>query len=156
MSSRLSKLRKKVKDKLSGAGNSKKGRGTSVGDEGFDHSPQSLQSEPAIAAVDEVREGIGAGVGGDDPQPDDSLPVSRSMAELECEPGGSDDYTARQERDQKGLHPHSYERAGRRSSEEGRGAGRKGAGQVDSPRSESDIGRTPTSSILQGSEPEST
>ena len=151
------RAKEKAKGKLSKIGNSTKGRGTSVGGEGLDHSSLSLQSEPAVVVGGELRGDAGAGVGTDDPQPNDSLPVSRSMAELEREPGGSDDYTTQQERGKESLHPHAYERAGRGSSQEKEGVGRKGAGQVDPPRSESDIGRrTPTPSILQDDKPEST
>ena len=133
-----------------------KGRGTSVGGEGPDHSSLSLQSEPAIVVESELREDTGVSVGNDYPRPEDSLSFSRSMTDLERGPGGSDNYTARQERGKKGLHPHAYEQVGRGSSEERGGAGKKEAGQVDPPRSESNIGkRTPTPSILQDGEPES-
>ena len=105
---------------------------------------------------DELGRDVRAGTGGDDPRSEDSLSVSRSMTELEREPGGSDDHAGRQERGQKGLHPQAYEHTGRGSSQEREGTGRKRAGQVDPPRSESDIGRTPTPSIVQGGESEST
>jgi hypothetical protein len=144
-------------DKLSNIGNSTKGRGTSVGGEGPDRSTLSLQSEPAIAVEHELGEGIKVGVGNDDPRSDDSLPVPWSITEPEREPGGSDDYTARRERGQKGLHPHAHEQAGSGSGQEREGSGRERAGQVDPPRSESDIGRrTPAPSILQDGESEST
>jgi hypothetical protein len=79
------------------------------------------------------------------------------MAELEREPGGSDDYTARRERGQEGLYPHTHEWAGRGSSQERGGAGRERAGQVDPPRSESDTGkRTFAPSVLQDGKSEST
>jgi len=153
----FSRFRKKAKDKLSNIRNSTKSRGTSVSGEGLDHSSLSLQSEPAIVVGGQPGGDTGVGVGNDGPRPEDSPPVSRSMAEPEREPGGSGDYAARQERGQKGLHPHAYERAGRRSSQEGEGDGRKRADQVDPPRSESDIGRrTPTPSILQDGGSEST
>lgn len=71
-------------------------------------------------------------------------------------PGGSDDYAGRQERGQKGLHPRAYKQTGRRSSQEREGTGTKSAGQADPLRSELDIGRTPTPSIVQGGESEST
>ena len=150
------KAKEKAKNKLSKIGNSTKGRGTSVGGEGVNHSSLSLQSEPAIIVESELRTDTGVGVGNDNLRPDDSLSVSRPMAELEREPGGSDDYTIQRERGQKGLHPHAREQAGRGSSQERGGASRKRTGQVDPPRSESDIGRrTPTPSILQDGESES-
>ena len=150
------KAKGKAKDKLSKIGSSTKGRGTGVGSEGLDHSSLSLQSESAIIVGGELGEDTGVSVGNDDPRPDDSLSVSRSMVELEREPGGGDDYSARRERGQKGLHSHAYERAGRGSGQGRESAGGKEAGQVDPPRSESDIGRTLTPSILQDGESEST
>jgi len=117
--------------------------GTGVRGEGLNHSTLSSQSEPAIVVE---------GVGDDDPRPDDCPPVSRSMAELEREPGGSDDHTVRQGRGRGALHPHAYEQAGLESGQEWADAGGKKAG----PRSKSDIGRTPTPSIMQDSESEST
>jgi len=146
----FSRFRKKAKDKLSNIRNSTKGQGTSVGGEGLDHSSLSWQSEPAIAVGAELGGDTGTSVGNDD-----SLPASRLTAELECEPGGSDDYTARQERGQEGPHLHACERAGRGSSQERGGTGRKRAAQVDLPRSESDIERR-TPPILQDNESEST
>jgi len=150
----LSGFRKKAKEKVSNIGNSIKRQ--CVGDDGLDHSTLSLQSEPAAVVESELRGDTGVGVGNDDPRPDGSLSVSRSVTGLEREPGGSGDYTAQQERGQKGLHPHAYEQAGRGSSKEREDAGRKRADQVDPPPSELDIGRIPTPSILQDGEPEST
>ena len=63
----------------------------------------------------ELGEGTEAGVGNDNPRPDNFLPVSRSMTELEREPGGSGNHTTQRERNQKGLHSHAYEWAGRGS-----------------------------------------
>jgi len=146
----FSRFRKKTKYKVSNIGNRIKRQATCAGGEGFDHSSLSLQSEPANVARGEVGGSTGVGVGNDDSRPGDSLPVSRSITELEREPEGSGDYTARWERGQEGLHPHAYEWAAR-------GAGRERVGQVDPPRSESGIGRrSPTPSILHGSESEST
>ena len=151
------RTKEEAKDKLSKIENRIKRQGANVGGERFDRSTLSLQSEPAIGVEDKPGEDIRVGVGKGDPRPDDSLSVSRSMAELEREPGGSDGYTARRERDQKGLHPHAYERAGSGPSQERGCVCREGAGQVDPPRSESNIGRrTPTPSVLQDSESEST
>ena len=153
----FSRFRKKAKDKVSNIRNRIKGRGTNVDGEGLVHSALYLQSEPAIVVGSELGGDTGVGAGHDDPRPADSLPVSRSTGELEHEPGGSDDYIARREHDQKGLHPHAYERAGRGSSQERMGADGKRAGHVDPPRSESDIARkTPTPSILQDDKSEST
>ena len=153
----FSEFGKRAKDKLSRIGNSTKRRETGVGDEGLDHSSLSLQSEPGIVLEDEVRGDTKVDVGNDDPRSDDSLPVSRSLVELGRGSGGSSDYTIRRERGQKGLHSHTYEQAYRGSGQERAGAGGKGAGQVDPPRSESDIRRrTPTPSTLQEGEPEST
>jgi len=130
---------------------------TGVGGEGLDHSSLSLQSTPAIVVESELRRDTGIGVGNDNSRPDDPLSVSRSMTELEREPGGSDDYTAQREHGQKSLQPHAYERAGRGSSQEKGDAGRERTGRVDPPRSRSDIGRrTPAPSILQDGESEST
>ena len=117
--------------------------GTGVRGEGLNHSSISLQSEPAITVE---------GIGNDDPRPDDCPPVSQSMAELELEPGGSDDYIIRQERSQRALQPQAFERAGPESSQERADIGGKKAG----PRSKSDIRRTPTPSILQDPESEGT
>jgi len=117
--------------------------GTGIRDEGLNHSTLSLQSEPAIVVE---------GVGDDDPRPDDCPPVSRSMAELEREPGGSDNYAVRQERGQRTLHPYAYERAGPGSSQERADAGGKKIDKVDPPRSEPHIERTSTCSILQDGE----
>ena len=145
----FSRFRKKAKDKLSNIRNSTKDQGTSAGGEGLDHSNLSLQSEPAVAVGAELGEDAGTGVGNDD-----SLPASQLMAELECEPGGSDDYTAQQERGQEGPHLHTRERTSRGSSQERGGTGRKRAGQVDFPRSEPDTERR-TPPILQDSQSES-
>jgi len=139
----FSRFRKKAKVKVSNIRDRIKRYGTGVRGEGLNHSTLSLQSEPAIVVE---------GVGNDDPRPDDCPPVSQSMAELEREPGGSDDYTVRQERGQRGLHPHAYERAGPESGQERTDGGGKKAG----PRSKSDVRRTPTPSILQDPESEST
>ena len=128
----FSRFRKKAKDKASDIRNRIKRQATCVGGEGLDHSTLYLQSEPAIVAGGELGRATGVGVGNDDPRPGSSMPVSRSMTELERKPGGSE------------------------SSQERAGADRKRVGQVDPPRSESDIGRTPTPSILQDGEPEST
>jgi hypothetical protein len=150
------RAKEKTKDKLSKIGTRTKKQGTSAGGEGLDHPSLSLQSEPSLVVEGGPRGDTGVGIGNDDPRPADSLPVSRSMAELEHGPGGSDDYTARREHGQESLHPHAQERAGRGSSQEGEGSGRERAGQVDPPRSESDIGITSTPSILQDGESEST
>jgi len=139
----FSRFRKKAKDKVSNIRDRIKTYGTGVRGEGLNHSSIFLQSEPAITVE---------GIGNDDPRPDDCPPVSRSMAELEREPGGSDDYTIRQERSQRALQPHAYERAGPESSQERADTGGKKAG----PQSKSDTRRTPTPSILQDTEPEST
>ena len=117
--------------------------GAGVRGEGLNHSTLSSQSEPAIVVE---------GVGDDDPRPVDCPPVSRSMEELEREPGGSDNYTVRQGRGRGALQPHAYEQAGPESSQEWADAGGKKAG----PRSKSDIWRTPISSIMQDPESEST
>jgi len=152
----FSRFRKKAKDKLSNFKDSTKGRGTSVGDEGLGHSGLSLQSEPAIVVEGELGEDAGVGAGSEGSRPGDSLPVSLSMAELEREPRGSDDYTAQHEHGQKGLHPQAHEQAGRRSSQERGDVDGKRVDRADPPRSESDIERrTPTPSILQDGEPES-
>ena len=152
----FSRFRKKAKDKVSNIGNRMKGRGTSVGGEGPDRSSVSLRSETVIAVEGEPRGDTGVSAGNDDPRPGDSPSVSQSMAELDREPGGSD-HTAQRERGKMGLHPHAHECAGRGSSQERGGSGRNRAGQVDPPRSEPDVGRrTPTPSILQDSESEST
>jgi hypothetical protein len=144
------RTKKKAKDKLSKIRNRTKGQGVNAGGEGLDRSTLSLQSESAIVAEDDLGAAIGVGVGNDDPRPDDSPSVSSSMAELEHEPGGSDDYTVRRERGQEGLHPHAHEQADSGSGQEREGSGKERAGQVDPPRSESDIGRrTPIPSILQ-------
>lgn len=144
----FSRFRKKTKHKVSNIGNRIKRRATCVGGEGSDSS-LSLQSEPANVARGSVEGSTGVGVGNDDSLPGGSLPVSRSIAELEREPEGSGDYAVRRERGKEGLHPHAYEWAAR--------ADRERAGQVDPPRSESGIGRrSPTPSILQGSESKST
>ena len=131
-------------------------QGTCVGGEEFNHSSLSLQSEPAIAVEAELGGGTGVGVGSNGPRPDDSLPASRSVAELEREPRGSDDYNARRERGQEGLHPKAYELAGRGSGRGREDVDEERVDQADPPLSESDIGsRIPTPSILQDGEPES-
>jgi hypothetical protein len=144
------RTKEKAKGKLSKIGNGTKRQGANVGGERLDRSTLSLQSEPAILVEHELGEGIGVGVGNDEPRPDDSPSVSPSMAELEREPGGSDDHTVRRERGQEGLHPHAHEQADGGSGQEREGSGKERPGQVDPPRSESDIGRrTPIPSILQ-------
>jgi len=146
MSFRLSfsRFRKKAKEKVLNIRDRIRRYGAGVQGEGLNHSTLSLQSEPAIAVE---------GVENDDPRPDAYPPVSRSTAELEREPArGSDDYTVRQERGQRALHPQAYERAGPGSSRERADAGGKETG----PRSKSDIRRIPTVSILQDPESEST
>jgi len=147
----FSGFRKKVKVKLSKIGNRTGRRGTDVGGESA-HSSPPLQSGPAIVAESEARGDIRVGIGEDDPQPEDSQSISRSIIERECEPGGSDSHANRREDIQGGLHPHKNVQAGHGDIDE-----RKG-GQVDPPRSQSDIkdGTTPTPSISQGGGSEST
>jgi len=139
----FSRFLKKAKDKVSNIRDRIKRYGTGVRGEGLNHSTLSLQSEPAIVVE---------GVGNDDPRLDDCPPVSRSMAELEREPGGSDNFTVRQECGQMDLHPRAYEQASPETSKERTDADEKETG----PRSKSDIRRTPTPSILQDPESEST
>ena len=74
----FSRFRKKAKGKMLNIRDRMKRYGTDVRGEGLNHSTLSVQSEPAIVVE---------GVGNEDPRPDDCPPVSRSMAELEREPG---------------------------------------------------------------------
>ena len=153
----LSRFGKKAKDKASNIGNRIKQRAC-VSSERLDHSTLSLQSEPAIVVEGGFGRGAGVGAGSGDPQLGDYLPASQSMAELERQPGGSDDSTTQWERDQKGLHPDAYERAGRGTSQERRDSDGKRIDHVyPPPQLEPDTGKgAPTPSVLQDDESEST
>jgi len=153
----LSRFQEKVKNKLSRVKDKPERGGANVGGQGLSRSALSSQSEPGIAVEGGSRGGdIKVGVGKDDPRPDDSQSVSRSVVGTGHDLGGSDDNVNRGETGQKLLHPHPHTELEDGSSQERRDVEGKKADQVDPPP-QSDIGnRTPTPSTSRGGESEST
>ena len=149
----FSGFRKKVKDKLSRIG----GR-PDIGGEGHSRSSLSAQSEPGILVGGEFRGGdIKISAGKNDPQPGGSQSVSRrSMVETGHGLGGSDDTASGAGSSQKFLHPHPPVQAESGSSGETRDIDGKKADQLDSPPQPDTGNKTPTPSVLQGEESEST
>jgi len=152
----LSRFKEKVKHKLSNVGDKPEG-GANVGGEELSRSGLSSQSEPGIAVDGGSRGGgIKVGVGEDDPRPDDSQSVSRSVVGTGHDLERSDDNADGGETGQRRLHPHRHTELEGGSSQERRDVDGKKADRVDPPP-QSDIGsRTPTPPISRGGESEST
>jgi len=154
----LSRFKEKVRHKPPKIGD-KPERGANVGGEELHRPASSSQSEPGIVVEGDSRGGgIKVSVGKDDPRPDDSQSVSRSVVGTGHNLGGSNDNANGGETGQKHLHPHPHtELEGGPSQEMGDVNGRK-ADRVDPaapPRS--DVGKgTTTPSISRGVGSEST
>ena len=151
----FSGFRKKAKDKLSKIGGGTGEIRANAGDDGLHRPASSTQSEPAIVAQDEFKGDPKAGGGRGDPRPDGSPLVSRSAVEIGPTQGGSDDEPGGGETHREGLHPHSYLRAGGRSSREERVVGGEQAGRADLPQSDIEKGATPVPPTFRAGEPES-
>ena len=81
-----------MKTKLSKIGNRLERRQPDAGGQGFDRSALSLQSEPGIVVGGECKGGdIKVGIGKEDPRPDDSRSISRSLVGMGHDQEGSDD-----------------------------------------------------------------
>lgn len=139
-----------MKIKLSKIGDRLEGRQADAGGQGFDRSALSLQSEPGIVVGGEFRGGdIKVGIGKEDPRPDDSRSISRSLVGIGHNQEGSDDKASEGETNQKLLHPHSHVQTEGGSSRERRDVDAEKVDRVD-PSSRSDI--TPSTSRAGGSE----
>jgi len=150
----LSRFQEKVKHKLK-IGDKPERKGPNIGGEGLSRSALSSQSEPGIVVEGEFRGGgTKVGVGKDDPRPDDSQSVSRSVVGTGHGLGGGDDNA---DRGKTSLHPHPCVQAESGSSGEGGDAGGRRTDQADPPP-QSDVGDevTPTPSISRGGESQST
>jgi len=150
----LSRFQEKVKHKLSKIGDKPERGEPNVGGEGLHHPGLSSQSEPSLAVEGEFRGDTKVGAGKDDPRPDDSQSVSRSVVGTGHDLGGSDDNANGGGTGQKRLHPHTEFQGG--SSQERRDVDGRKADRVDPPP-RSDIGDETilTPSVLRGGESES-
>ena len=150
----FSRLRKKAKDKLSRIIDKTEKRRANVGDEEFNRSALSLQSEPGIVAEDELTGGIEVGVEQENLQPSDSQFVSHSAVEVGRDQ--SSDEADGGETSQKHLHPHSHIQTESGSSQGREDASEIRAGQAHPP-TQSEVGNVVilTPSNLQGRESES-
>ena len=149
----FSKLRKKAKDKVAKI-RDKIGRGrANLGDEEFNRSALSLQSEPGIVTGDE----LAGDIGGENARPDDSRFFSHSAVELGRDQGGSGDEANEGEASQKDLHPHSQVQTESGSNQGRGGVGETRVGQAHPPP-QSYVGNVAalTPSNSQGGESEST
>ena len=149
----FSGFRKKVKGQLSKIGDKPEGISANVSGEGSDRPIISFQPRLGIVVEDNFRGDIEVGAGEDDPGADDSRSVSGSVVGIGHDQGGSDD-EASGEISQKGLHPSRQVQTESGSSRE-RNVDGQGANRVDPPL-QSDIGTTPSPSIMRGGETEST
>lgn len=115
----FSRFRNKAKEKLSPIFNRTKRREVNVGGGGFNNSALSLRSEPGIVVGGEFEGGeVKIGTGGDDPRPENPLPMSRSAVEIGHDQGGSDDKVSGGEISQEYLHSHPHVQTGSGSGRE--------------------------------------